>query len=46
MIIAYLDKYNLKDGREDYTVSRIFEPDISHKQNASYEVEIQKVIVN
>ncbi|XP_065632142.1 uncharacterized protein LOC112008489 isoform X2 [Quercus suber] len=37
-----LDKYNLKHGREDYTVSRIFEPDISHKQNASYEVEIQK----
>ncbi|XP_030957189.1 replication protein A 70 kDa DNA-binding subunit C-like [Quercus lobata] len=33
-----LDKYNLKYGREDYTVSRIFEPYISHKQNASYEV--------
>ncbi|KAK7821120.1 hypothetical protein CFP56_038088, partial [Quercus suber] len=30
-----LDKYNLKYGREDYMVSRIFEPDISYKQNAA-----------
>ena len=40
-----LDKYNLKYGRENYTVSRIFDYDISEKNNTLNEVEIKKVTV-
>ncbi|GMY20742.1 replication protein A 70 kDa DNA-binding subunit A-like [Fagus crenata] len=40
-----LDEYNLKYGRENYTVSRIFDPDISEKNSTSNEAEIKKVTV-
>ena len=40
-----LDEYNLKYGRENYTVSRIFDPNISEKNSTSNEAEIKKVIV-
>uniref|UniRef100_A0A2N9HBP6 ATP-dependent DNA helicase n=1 Tax=Fagus sylvatica TaxID=28930 RepID=A0A2N9HBP6_FAGSY len=39
-----LDEYNLKYGRENYTVSRIFDPDISEKNSTSNEAEIKKEI--
>ncbi|GMY37159.1 replication protein A 70 kDa DNA-binding subunit A-like [Fagus crenata] len=41
----HLDEYNLKYGRENYTVSRIFDPDISKKNSTSNEAEIKTVIV-
>ncbi|GMY08050.1 replication protein A 70 kDa DNA-binding subunit A-like [Fagus crenata] len=41
----HLDEYNLKYGRENYTVSRIFDPDISEKNSTSNEAEIKKVTV-
>ena len=40
-----LDEYNLKYGRENYIVSRIFDPDISEKNSTSNEAEIKKVTV-
>ncbi|GMY34930.1 replication protein A 70 kDa DNA-binding subunit B-like [Fagus crenata] len=40
----HLDEYNLKYGRENYTVSRIFDPDISEKNSTSNEAEIKKEI--
>ncbi|GMY20769.1 replication protein A 70 kDa DNA-binding subunit A-like [Fagus crenata] len=39
-----LDEYNLKYGRENYTVSRIFDPDISEENSTSNEAEIKKEI--
>ncbi|GMY37901.1 replication protein A 70 kDa DNA-binding subunit B-like [Fagus crenata] len=39
-----LDEYNLKYGRENYIVSRIFDPDISEKNSTSNEAEIKKEI--
>ena len=44
-IYMRLDEYNLKYGRENYTFSRIFDPDISEKNSTSNEVEIKKVTV-
>ncbi|KAL4599794.1 hypothetical protein ACB092_11G152200 [Castanea dentata] len=35
----HLDEYNLKYGKENYTVSKILEIEISHKQNDSCKVE-------
>ncbi|KAF3950252.1 hypothetical protein CMV_023964 [Castanea mollissima] len=35
----HLDEYNLKYGKENYTVSKILEMEISHKQNDSRKVE-------
>ncbi|XP_030949817.1 replication protein A 70 kDa DNA-binding subunit A-like [Quercus lobata] len=35
----HLDEYNLKYGKEDYTVSKILDMEISHKQNDSCKVE-------
>ncbi|KAL4625797.1 hypothetical protein ACB092_05G050300 [Castanea dentata] len=35
----HLDEYNLKYGKENYTVSKILEMKISHKQNDSGKVE-------
>ncbi|KAL0010127.1 hypothetical protein SO802_005235, partial [Lithocarpus litseifolius] len=35
----HLDEYNLKYGKENYTVSKILEIEISHKQNDSRKVE-------
>ncbi|XP_065619217.1 uncharacterized protein LOC112033458 [Quercus suber] len=35
----HLDEYNLKYGKENYTVSKILEMEISHKQNDSCKVE-------
>ncbi|KAK7813549.1 hypothetical protein CFP56_004705, partial [Quercus suber] len=38
----HLDEYNLKYGRENYTVSKILRAEISHKQNDSHKVEVHK----
>ena len=38
------DEYNLKYGKENYTVSKILEMEISHKQNDSRKVEEHQVI--
>ncbi|KAK4603919.1 hypothetical protein RGQ29_012434 [Quercus rubra] len=35
----HLDEYNLKYGKENYTVSKILEMEISHRQNDSSKVE-------
>nr|POF26771.1 hypothetical protein CFP56_47934 [Quercus suber] len=35
----HLDEYNLKYGKENYTVSKILEIEISHKQNDLRKVE-------
>ncbi|KAL0006616.1 hypothetical protein SO802_008118 [Lithocarpus litseifolius] len=35
----HLDEYNLKYGKENYTVSKILETEISHQHNSSHEVE-------
>ena len=35
----------LKYGRENYTISRIFNPDISEKNSISNEAKIKKVTV-
>ena len=40
----HLDEYNLKYGKENYTVSKILEMEISHKQNDSRKVEEHQVI--
>ena len=40
----HLDEYNLKYGKETYTVSKILEMEISHKQNDSSKVEEHQVI--
>ena len=40
-----LDEYNLKYGRENYTVSSIFDPVISEKNSTSNEAEIKKVTI-
>ena len=40
----HLDEYNLKYGKENYTVSKILETEISHKQNDSRKVEEHQVI--
>uniref|UniRef100_A0A7N2N7L0 Replication factor A C-terminal domain-containing protein n=1 Tax=Quercus lobata TaxID=97700 RepID=A0A7N2N7L0_QUELO len=39
----HLDEYNLKYGKEDYTVSKILDMEISHKQNDSCKVEEHQV---
>ena len=36
----HLDEYNLKCGRENYTVSKILKVEISYKQNDSHKVEV------
>ena len=36
----HLDEYNLKYGRENYTVSKILKVEISYKQNDSHKVEV------
>ncbi|XP_050256327.1 replication protein A 70 kDa DNA-binding subunit A-like [Quercus robur] len=41
----HLDEYNLKYGKENYTVSKILEMEISHKQNDSCKVEEHQDIV-
>ena len=40
----HLDEYNLKYGKENYTVSKILEMEISHKQSDSSKVEEHQVI--
>ena len=40
----HLDEYNLKYGKENYTVSKILEMEILHKQNDTSEVEEHQVI--
>ncbi|KAF3955901.1 hypothetical protein CMV_018935 [Castanea mollissima] len=40
----HLDEYNLKYRKENYTVSKILETEISHKQNDSRKVEEHQVI--
>ena len=40
----HLNEYTLKYGKENYTVSKILEMEISHKQNESREVEEHQVI--
>ncbi|KAL0009241.1 hypothetical protein SO802_010743 [Lithocarpus litseifolius] len=40
----HLDEYNLKYGKENYTVSKILEIEISHKQNDSSKVEEHEVL--
>ena len=35
----HFDEYNLKYGKENYTVSKILEMEISHMQNDSRKVE-------
>ena len=40
----HLNEYNLKYGKENYTVSKILEMEISHKQNDSRKVEEHQVI--
>ena len=36
----HLDEYNLKYGRDNYTVSKILKVEISYKQNESHKVEV------
>ena len=40
----HLDEYNLKYGKENYTVSKILETEIAHKQNDLRKVEEHQVI--
>ena len=40
----HLNEYNLKYGKENYTVSKILEMEISHRQNDSSKVEEHQVI--
>ena len=40
----HLDEYNLKYGKENYTVSKILEMEISHRQDDSSKVEEHQVI--
>jgi len=40
----HLDEYNLKYGKENYTVSKILETEITHKQNDLRKVEEHQVI--
>ena len=40
----HLDEYNLKYGKENYTVSKILETEITHKQNDLRKVEKHQVI--
>ena len=40
----HLNEYNLKYGKENYTVSKILEMEILHKQNDSSKVEEHQVI--
>ena len=40
----HLNEYTLKYGKENYTVSKILEMEISHKQNDSHKVEEHQVI--
>ena len=40
----HLDEYNLKFGKENYTVSKILEMEILHKQNDSSKADEHQVI--
>ena len=40
----HLDEYNLKYGKENYTVLKILEKEISHKQNDLRKIEEHQVI--
>ena len=40
----HLDEYNLKYGKENYTVSKILETEVLHKQKDSSKVEEHQVI--
>ena len=40
----HLDEYNLKYGKENYTVSKILEMEVLHKQKDSSKVEEHQVI--
>ena len=44
LLQLHLDEYNLRYGKENYTVSKILETEIAHKQNDLRKVEEHQVI--